>query len=410
MPKILFLDTWDVGYRNFTRLNNEFISKGFSTLLVHTGSYLKPQSYLEKSIDGLKIRDIAYYKTMFIKKVITIEKPDVVLILNLSFIFDRAIINLTKQAGIKSVFLAHGKLIDPDAALDGENNLNKTIKGKISRIFRKKNLLVLLNYVSSLKSYQRITKLFRTLSGTFINPAQFLTFPRYNNELDADLILLYTAKDRDLYVNHFHFPSSKVKVVGNPEISSFVNEPLLTETEIKRKYIGKETGDYALYLDDGLANVNMWMNDQWYEHLLEVKELARNSKMELVVKLHPRIGLQEHQRFFDENGIRAFGNVDFKNIIYYSKVVISHFSSTIIYALLYNKPILSPRWDLSTKFPLNYPPEIVSYCSTPVEFGNQLLSPQVNISAIKKYLMENDIDPEINSIKLIVDEISGIIL
>lgn len=43
MKKILFIDPIDKGYRNFLRLNNQFVKKNYETLLVHTTSYSTPQ-------------------------------------------------------------------------------------------------------------------------------------------------------------------------------------------------------------------------------------------------------------------------------------------------------------------------------------------------------------------------------
>ena len=141
--KILFIDPIDKGYRNFTRLNDNFVSKGFSTLLVHTSSFYYPISEKEKKIDSLLIRDISFYDTIYIKKVIEEEKPDIILMINLSFVFDRAIVNIAKKSNIKLVYLAHGTLINPNTYETASNKLDKLIKNNPKRIFRKYQIRII---------------------------------------------------------------------------------------------------------------------------------------------------------------------------------------------------------------------------------------------------------------------------
>ncbi|HHX69828.1 MAG TPA: hypothetical protein GX708_17505 [Gallicola sp.] len=63
----------------------------------------------------MRIRDISYYKTKLIRKVIEKEKPSIILIINLSFVFDRAIVKIAKKNNIKIVYLAHGSLTNPES-------------------------------------------------------------------------------------------------------------------------------------------------------------------------------------------------------------------------------------------------------------------------------------------------------
>jgi len=69
----------------------------------------------ETTIENLRIRDISYYKTKLIRKVIEKEKPSIILIINLSFVFDRAIVKIAKKNNIKIVYLAHGSLTNPES-------------------------------------------------------------------------------------------------------------------------------------------------------------------------------------------------------------------------------------------------------------------------------------------------------
>ena len=84
----------------------------------------------------------------------------------------------------------------------------------------------------------------------------------------------------------------------------------------------------------------------------------------------------------------------------------SHYSTTITYALIYNKPVFSPRWGLSKYFSLNYPSDIIYYCKTKEEFKKELTCFIPDSVKIEEYLEFHGIDINIDSIKLIVNEIS----
>lgn len=405
MRKVLFMDTWDKGYRNFTRLNKEFNNQGFETLFIHTGSFLSKSTYTEKIVEGLVIRDIRYYNTLKLRKVIQIEKPDVIIILNLSFVFDRVIIKIAKLMNIKSVFLAHGILTDPSNVEKAEQELNVAVWKKLSRIFRKKNLLFLFNYIDSHAKTNKIITTVKTIVQIFKSPARFLIYPKFNEELDADLLLLYTQKDKELYTKMFLFPPKKIKVVGNPEISSFINNPIIEKKQYLDNINSSHVRNYVLYLDDGLVANKVWTDTEWYSFVLEINQIVRDDNYNLIIKLHPRSNYEEHKEFFESNNILAFTDIDFNNIIYHSSFVVSHYSTTINYALIYNKPVFSPRWGKSQHFRMNYPADIICYCNTKNDFSSNIKSFKPNVDKIGEYLNLNGIDVNIDSVKIIVNEV-----
>lgn len=406
--KILFIDPIDKGYRNFTRLNDNFVSKGFSTLLVHTSSFYYPISEKEKKIDSLLIRDISFYDTIYIKKVIEEEKPDIILMINLSFVFDRAIVNIAKKSNIKLVYLAHGTLINPNTYETASNKLDKLIKNNPKRIFRKKNFYVLLNYLSSKSGIKKTTSLFSLIKGIFSKPSRFLTLATYNKELDVDLLLVYTSSDKKQLHENMGFPENKIKVVGNPEISVFMKSGFIAKETFLREH-NIESENYAVYLDDGLVANKTWTKEEWYDHLISITEILKKQQIVLVIKLHPRMNITEHTVFFEKNKNIIIPIVDgnFKNLLQHASFVISHYSSTVVYALLFNKTVIIPKWSEASKYLSNkYPKNIVHYCQTIKEFENCIhleITEQKKI-LIESYLKENNIDPDMNSIDIIVNE------
>ena len=412
--KILFIDPIDKGYRNFLRLNYKFNERGYETLLVHATSFRHPIKDKEYLIDGLLIRDISYYKTKLFRNVIEREKPSIILIVNLSFVLDRAIVNIAKEKNIKIVYLAHGSLTNPAKFDKARENLDTKIKGNAKRIFSMKNLYGLWNYIDSKKQKEKIPTFFKLIKGIMAHPAQYLTLAKYDEELDADLMLVYENKDKKLLVEKMNFSENKIKVVGNPEITGFINLPILE----KKKFagdIGIQRDNYVVYLDDGLVANKIWTKDEWYSHLISIAKVLEKKQMQLVVKLHPRVNLDEYSEFFIENKnlIIPIVETDFKNLLYHSKLVISHYSSTIVYALLFYKKIIVPKWAKNSMALTNkYPENIVVYCENIIKFEKEVDNSEINnldIENINIFLKEIGVDTSLNSIDLIVNSILSVL-
>lgn len=411
MKKILYIDTWVKGYRNFTRIDEEFKKKDFTSLLVHTGSfYDKDDFVVEEKIGNLIVRDISYYKTILIRKVIEIEKPDVVIILNLSFVFDRAIVNVCKSKNIKLVYLSHGKLISPNVAAKDEAMLNDAIWHNLSRIVKKKNVLVLLNYFSSLKGLNIIKNPLKLIFGIIKKPSNYLTYARCDEELNPDLILVYTEDDKTLLSDNYGFQDKKIVVTGNPEITEFLSAPTIARNIFLNTLGFDDNTKYLVYLDDGFANNEGVLADEWYGSLSDIVQATDSLGLKFIMKLHPRTKRKEHLPFFESLGIYSLEDCDFKNLLGYSEFVISYVSTTITYALIFNKNVYIPYWGEYSKLLKNYPDNVVKYCSSLSSFKESITinanDCQENIIA---YLLDNGIETKVDSINTIVCEVSKLL-
>lgn len=407
--KLLYIDPVEKGYRNFSRLDSYFKRMGYDTLLLHTTSFFEPVNRKEYKIDNLLLRDISFYQTKLIQKAIEIEKPDIIIIINLSFVFDRAIVNIAKKNNIKIVYLAHGTLINPNSYNKNSNELNAAIRGNPLRIFSRRNYLSLINYLDSQYKQSQFVALVKLIRGVLRSPAQYLTFAKFEEELDVDLNLVYIQDDLEHLVDNMHFPQHKIKVVGNPEISEFIrNEDISRELFLPK--IRLDTRDkYILYLDDGLADSEkIWTKKQWYSHLSKIADFLGESTLKLVLKLHPRISLAEHSDFFaHQQNITVVEDCDFKNLICHSEFIISHYSSTILYGFLFHKNIICPRWDDSAQFDFKYDNSLVYYCNTFDAFKDLVVDgfTENKHDAVNAFLNSSGIDVNVDSAKLIADEI-----
>lgn len=372
MMKILFFDYWLKGIANFERLVPEFQRQGCTDLkMVHVGSWKTPQDKAVHEHKGFKSYDISYYHTYSLLSVLKRERPDVLLMLNLSFLLDKALVVFCKKLGIKVVYLAHGRVLctnEQSASLLKED-LKKGFLAKV----RVDTIATLYNYWLSTVVSGNPMRFFTSLFSLVKAPATMTLYSTYTNELAADKLLLYYKNDKAEYVCRRMFPDHNIMVVGNPELDGYIQTTLIDRQSFL-KSIGVEDTDYLLYLDDGHVQARIMSKDDWYAMLEVFADICRRHGLKLVAKLHPRTNLNEHQAFFDKEGIIALKQVDFRNIVEHSCAVTSLVSTTITMPIISGKRVISPRWGSFADFDKAYPEDVIRYVSTPSEFEQALLS------------------------------------
>lgn len=402
MKKILYYDTWEKGYRNFLRLDPFFKNEGFETMLLHTSSLLEDNVEIEKEVEGLYFRDISYYRTRRLKKIIKKENPEAIIMLNLSFIIDRAIVSICKDLGIKVYYLSHGMLIPTNSRNVLKNNLKNSFKKNLLSKFNRKNRYCLFNYLIELKSVSKIISFFfKALK----NHTNYTLFPEYSSELDVDKSFVFYHSDYDIMVNDYGFPEDKVEVIGNPELDFFYHSKIKNKSDFLRKELSIKEDSYIAYFDDGLSNVHNWNTNKWLFFLKDLNDSIKKKKCILIIKLHPRRDITGCISFFKENNIKYLSDVDFKNFIHHSEFTISHFSSVIVYALLLNKKVKSPRWGSSKGLEEKFPKELVEYIYDKENFEERFFYKDVNEILTKKYLLESIGEVDGKSTEKVVNKI-----
>ncbi|MCG1035337.1 hypothetical protein [Polaribacter sargassicola] len=401
MKKIIYYDNWDKGYRNFLRIDLLFKEKGYETFLLHTSSLVEENVTVEKEIDGLKFRDFSYYKTIRLKKIIKKEKPSAIIMLNLSFMIDRAIVKICKELKIKLFHLSHGMLIPVESIVDVKETIKETSKKNIVKKINKKNRYALYNYLIEINS---LSKVFNFFLKAIKNHTEYTLFPKYTSELEVEKSFVFYPSDYKVMVEEFGFPKDKVVVVGNPELDMFFNSKIKEKTTFLND-LGVKKIDYVAYFDDGLSIVHGWDSNKWMEFLEDLNGIVVEKECQLIVKLHPRRDITDCISFFNQHNIKYVLDVDFKNFIKHSKFVVSHFSSVIVYALLLNKKVKSPRWSISKGLEEKYPSEIVHYYYSKKDFEKTFFNTVTDIEATEKYLLKSIGRVDGKSTKRIVDNV-----
>lgn len=399
--KILFFDYWLKGIANFERLVPELRKHDDIELkMIHVGSWKEPQKAIINQHKGFLSYDICYYKTHNLYKVLKKEKPDVLLILNLHFLMDKALVVFCKKLAIKVIYLSHGRYIQAESTEHLKDFLKKDFKHNFIHKIRIDTIAAIYNYLLSTILSGKPQRFVSSLFQLYKNPVSMTLFSTYTDELAADKILLYYEEDKEMLIDKRNFPDKNIYVVGNPELDGFVRTPIIKKDEFCKTH--KIPENYLLYLDDGFVQNRLIEKDVWYKHLQEINDICHRNKIGLVIKLHPRTNIKEHESFFHSEQILAFKQIDFRNIIEHAMCVTSFISTTVSFALLTNKRVISPRWGEIKKLDINYPTNIVHYSYSQNDFEEYLISNAPTCLSID-YISKNIGKADGNSISRIVD-------
>lgn len=382
--KLLFIDGWTKGIRNFSRLTPKLDERNVHYKLMHLESWGSDGVSPKQVINGIECYDISYYKTNYIYKVLKIEKPDVVLILSLSYLLDRTIVSMCNRLGIKIVYLSHGKLYMKQGVGDLASQVS--VFRKIKQRMKGKALMTLMNYIRFNCVTQFKPGLVYKALKEFVTHSERSMFTPYTDELRVNAGMVYYESETLLFEKR-GFPKGMIHAVGNPETDSIVNSRLL-DRNIFLEELGLGTGKYALYMDDGFVQENLLTLEEWISFINEMHKPLKHMGIKLVIKLHPRTDATKAKDFFEKEGILTVKDVDFKNVCYHSEFVFSHSSSTVIYGMIMNKPIILPRWGKMTHLIRNYPENVVNYVES-VEQYVSLLNAGIPLKDTRTYLSEN---------------------
>ena len=368
MKKILYFDAWTKGIRCFKPIDAVLKNQGIETSLVHLGSFTQPHPKAE-TIDGIKVRDISFYKTNVIFKVLEKEKPDAVLSLNTSHIWDRALILACRELKIPCFFAMHGDFLvdaDLDALITSDAKRNSLLI-KLPKLYK----YLRYHFANYFYSYRKSTnrpygyrKMIRVLMSGFRNPAKERYFPTLPIDTVYDKALIYS----DYYAGHYRkvgYSEQNIVVTGYPEYDevheriesnsfSHANLPEPAQSLIKndRKYV--------VYLDPAYADANFygWTHEYRSKHLSEIAERLKKDGLHLLVKIHPSNTDVANINITSDNA-SVIKEGDLANICFYGEYCIVHSSTANNVPLLLNKALVFPRWGLSKGVPNRLPDSLV---------------------------------------------------
>ncbi len=362
--KVLFWDSWTRGIHNFIPIADKLRKNDDSCLLVHRGSWGSEEGRpTEEYIEGLLVRDISYYNTSFVYKVIKEEKPDCVLILTTSYFMDRAIILACRALGVKSFFLMHGiravgdNLSESVTVLEDDLRKKRWSRGWKYLRYTLPNYFVSGTFSDAFFPF-RISP-YKLILGTFLNPAKYLFMPPPSSEMYCDVGLIWANEYVSLFRDQFGYPEERLKVVGHPPLDDVFgkkNGPLNpTERETLLESIGLTVDcDYTLYLEDAFVESGFegWTDESRRQHLSEIAIAVKKAGKSLVIKVHPGTKDDRLESIFDnDDHVAVVRKGELPLYIKNAESCIAHISSTVNLAICFEKMVLVPTWGISCSVP-----------------------------------------------------------
>lgn len=375
LKKILYFDYWTKGIKNFLYFDKQLKNAGFLTRLVHFSSFKGLKTELYETIEGLDCVEIRSYKTNFLHKVIEKEAPSMIVILNIGGFLERATIITAKKLGIPVIYLSHGSLVDAEKAKD-VRAFNTYFFNKYFSRLKRVAFVLLPNYLVSILKYSPKKLLtsypYKIILRSFTNPARVIFFPEYKNafDLSVHMAIVYSENDKQL-LEQTDFPPEKIRVTGNPDFDQFLQQ--YNSGKIPERL---DIDPYVLYIDESFVTDGISSLEEHISFLKDLEREAEACNKKFYVKLHPRSYVHLETYCTSLPNSSFFTNVNLYPIFYWAEAVISNYSSILLFVMLLDKMILTPKWSIAEKVARLYEEGIVTYCSSPAQLKEALMKGQ----------------------------------
>lgn len=352
--KVAYFDYWTKGYINFKTFDEALKAQGAETVLLHIGSF-RYEHPKEEVIDGITCRDISYYNTKYVYEMLKQEKPDLVVSLNTTYLFDRALVLACRKLGIESVFMMHGiRSFGKEGTAAYLNEVKKAYNPLLRKLAKGKKYIgtVIPNYIYSLRKYDSAKywnlHFAKVIYSYFKDPGKAFRFPAYADEVLHDRCLIYCKNEIEYYTT-LGYQKEQIEIVGSPKFDSLLQE--LKDGSFGKENLPEEVkpfveGDkpYALILDDPYPEQNQYggvTNEDRIEYYHKMIDKFKAMGYPTIIKLHPAT-IEENVKIDREGVLITKKALD--HLINNAAFCVSQFSTTINNCVLMGKPIIKPHW------------------------------------------------------------------
>jgi hypothetical protein len=343
---ILGFDSWTGGIRNYIRLVDPLNNLGYHLILLHIGSWGHDKGReQEEFIEGLHVRDIAYYKGSTFYEILKIEKPKAVIFLSLSAFAHMSFNRTALFLNIPTINLFHGlvNVQDFSAPVEGKSlsvyNFN-FLKSKLAKDLSKNIFRLIPNYINSLiitkAPFQQWVKLFEHINDKLLNKLHI------NFDCKTTKTFVYVESDVSFANKVIGNPIDSIEVVGNPDLMDFKIEEMHIGLSLKNLDPPKK----ITYIDTATIEWGHGHSsfDEYFEHYVETCKTVKSLGYEFAVKFHPAILRKYSLSPFEEMGIEIISNDNFLTNLLMSKAVIVESSSVAVVPGILGLPIFLAKY------------------------------------------------------------------
>jgi len=352
MTDVLFFDYWLRGTRHFKFIQNKLNETNISGLLLHTSSWrFGEYKQKEEIFEGIHCRDISYYNYSLIRA-LQVEKPKVVILLNQQT-EDRIITRYCRLKKIMTIYLMHG-VIASDLLVNSKLIDNAFgLKARLNRFGKYRILFKEYIKAYTQNSYLRIfnLELYEYFFKLFISPGKITCNVWQFKDAYADITLVYSQYDFQLFTEKMGFDRGKVKIVGNYNMDSLFKMRELAKKEVSLTnsiYVDFDLphhSKYVLYIESGFCNpgyvVEGWSMDLIALQIRNISILLKHLELFLVVKLHPSSDYTElFNKLNDIDNLKLTIDYDLASLTLNALAVLGQSSSALRLPVILQIPLL----------------------------------------------------------------------
>lgn len=292
----------------------------------------------EKVLDQLFIKNITSYPSRDFLKILKIEKPDIVIVLNMNLLRLRSLNRCCKFLGIPIILLEHG--VKSVAGLTNSKRFDarRALLKRYKRIIKGELINEYFSYLRYLISTRASFKnwLFFIVEsfGKLIGKDLFSEDWNYN----AYCVFLESDKYKLIQQYKNLIDKNKIHIVGNYDLNFFnmeLNDFNSFNCDLKSNYI--------LYIDSDCVERTFYKNmDLYLDYITKINCIVRQLGYELGIKLHPNSLTKGLDHQLEKLKINIVKREDLIPLIKKTKYVISEPSSLSAIVCLTGVTILTP--------------------------------------------------------------------
>mgnify|MGYP001223182215 CR=1 FL=1 len=292
----------------------------------------------EKILEGLLIKNINSYPSRNFLKILNIEKPDLVIVLNMNLLQIRSLNRCCKFLGIPIILLEHGVTSVVGLTNSRRFDAGKALQKRYIRILKGELIFKYFSYIGYFISTKASCK-----SWIFLLVESILKLigkDFYTEDWNYSAYCVYLESDKRKLISQLKntIDKNKIHVVGNYDLNLFkmdLDSFNCYDLDLKSKLV--------LYVDSDCVERTFYNNRKLYlKYISKINYILNINGFKLRIKLHPNSLNKEIDILLAKLNIISISNNEFIPTLKKSKYVIGEPSSINAIACLTGIPILTP--------------------------------------------------------------------
>jgi len=342
--KVLFFSGFfdDAMDHRLEKIIRDFPDDKIEMVFVHFNSISNPGFKIQSKFNNLKCIDVKSYKTLNIKKVLNIEKPDIIITLTFMHIIDRIFITLGKIMKIHIIVFQHGNI-----TIEQPNYKKWKVKSISSKFI--KYFWFILIYIRSLLPYLNNRKL-SFLIHLLKSPNRYIQYYSYFEDYDIVKVVLFGKYYEDFLMS-LGFRKGNMFNIGTPMTENGVNELVFNSNQ------------YILYLSDNcaLSTLYGWSKEKERKLLQLLEQSGKNTGKRVIYRPHPLQGQSHTNEICSGIDVVISYTDKVANLVKHSFLVVGKVSAALNEAIYQYKPILLLKENDNIRYRFDYATYDIGY-------------------------------------------------